>query len=98
MILSILELMTALSLPTKEKPISALWYMSLDPTSATDALKLLRSLLIIDLTTLRFPFKERHSCNLKVIIPIPTTIGVIGYLLSAILDLQHDLKTPADSE
>jgi hypothetical protein len=61
-------------LPTNEKPISALWYMSFDPTSATDALKLLRSLLIIDLTTLRFPFKERHSCNLKEMIPIPTTI------------------------
>jgi hypothetical protein len=39
MILSNFELMTALSLPTIEKPISARWYTSFDPTSATDALK-----------------------------------------------------------
>jgi hypothetical protein len=46
----------------------------LDPTSAIEALKLLRNLLIMDLTTFRLPFKERQSCNRNVMSPVPTTI------------------------
>ena len=45
-----------------------------DYRKATDALKLLRSRLTTARTTFLLAFKERQSCNLKVIIPIPITI------------------------
>jgi hypothetical protein len=40
-------------------------------------LKLLRNWLMIDFTILLLLFKERQSCSLSVIIPIPTTIFLV---------------------
>jgi len=34
----------------------------------------------MDLTTLRLPFKERQSCNLNVMSPVPTTMAVVRSL------------------
>jgi hypothetical protein len=41
-----------------ENPIIARWYMSFDPISATEALKLLRICPMMDLTIFLLAFKE----------------------------------------
>lgn len=45
--------------------------------AATDTIKLLRILAIMDFTIFLLLFNERQSCSLNVIIPIPTTILLI---------------------
>jgi hypothetical protein len=57
-ILSILEFITARLFPTRANPIIARWYMSFDPISATEALKLLRIWPMMDLTIFLLAFKE----------------------------------------